>query len=200
MQVDIINSCLFKFSVSKYIALSSVILMILLIILPKKFFIMKFMWNKNLGFCQTPSPLLGWYPKFPFFVRHPCNLDITVSNIGLWSFSLQIPTAHGIIISRIYGISQIHSHPVEEVDTARENENYIYFICSKDWMLIQTTGCVNFKHLISCFLETYPRKGGWMVIAILMKAKLSAFDFDFDWSLWVHQNRWCCKIWTTPKY
>ena len=111
-------------------------------------------------FARTPSPLYGWYPKFTFFVRHPCNLDITVSNIGLWSFSLQIPTAHGIIISRIYGISQIHSHPVEEVDTARENENYIHFICPKDWMLIQTTGqdvlTLNSQYL--AFLKL--RKGG----------------------------------------
>ena len=94
------------------------------------------------------------------FVRHPCNLDITVSDIGLCSFSLQLPMAHGIIISKIYGISQIHTHPVEEVDIARENENHINFICPKDWMLIETTGHVNFKQLKSCFLETYPGEGG----------------------------------------
>ena len=116
--------------------------------------------NKELEFCQNPLPLLGWYSKFTFFVRHPCNLYITVSDIGLWSFSLQLPTAHGIIISKIYGISQIHTHPVEEVDIARENENYINFICPKGCMLIETTGHVNFKQLISCFLETYRGEGG----------------------------------------
>ena len=29
--------------------------------------------------------------------------------------------------------------------------------------------------------------GGWLDIAILMKTKSSAFDFDFDWRLWVCQ-------------
>ena len=38
------------------------------------------------------------------------------------------------------------------------------------------------------FLKLTQGMEGWMVIAILMKTKSSAFDFDFDWSLWVHQN------------
>ena len=45
---------------------------------------------------------------------------------------------------------------------------------------------------LSCFFETFPVGGwrgveGWLDIAILMKTKSSAFDFDFDWRLWVCQ-------------
>ena len=33
---------------------------------------------------------------------------------------------------------------------------------------------------LSCFFETFPGVWGWLDIAILMKTKSSAFDFEFD--------------------
>jgi len=59
--------------------------------------------------------------------------------------------------------------------------------------------CFKFGHILGLFWIFWPfgaifgplglfLGSGWLDIAILMKTKSSAFDFDFDWRLWVCQN------------
>ena len=49
------------------------------------------------------------------------------------------------------------------------------------WDLLTYTNNFYFGIIaLFCFFETFSGGGGWLDIAILMKTKSSAFDFDFD--------------------